>query len=199
MDALGRHPESGDPRLKLLLKDIREGMPEAGRQLVQLYGPLLLRVVRSRIEHRFRRRFDSADFTQAVWQSFFSQASELQFRTEAELVAYLSKMARNKVAIEQRTGKSERRDVQAEVVGEPAAAVLQHLRSPDPTPSAVMTAVEEQERLVESKGEMFRRAMALRVSGHSHDEIATQLGVTVRTIERFFAVLRTEVQKCRNT
>src|SRR4051812_9555119 len=54
-----------------LLREAQAGSPEAARELYDTYVAHVLRCVRNRMWHRLRSKFDSQDFVQQVWASFF--------------------------------------------------------------------------------------------------------------------------------
>src|SRR5438552_17620213 len=86
-----------------LMRRIQEGSEEAARQLVQQYGPHIFLVVRRRLPEKLRPRFDSADFVQSVWASFFANRAELgRFQNAENLIAFLVVLAQNKVIDETR-------------------------------------------------------------------------------------------------
>ena len=50
-----------------------------------------------------RSKFDSVDFVQMVWASFFANPEQIaKFKESEQLIAYLASMARNKVVEETR-------------------------------------------------------------------------------------------------
>ena len=55
-----------------LMEQIRDGSSTASHELVTKYGAHILRVVRQKLDKAFRPKFDSQDFVQAVWASFFA-------------------------------------------------------------------------------------------------------------------------------
>ena len=57
----------------LLMQSVREGSQEAARTLFERYGPHIRRVVRRKLHQKLRPQFDSVDFVQDVWASFFAQ------------------------------------------------------------------------------------------------------------------------------
>src|SRR5262245_56507736 len=81
-----------------LLARARAGDRGAIGQLVTEYSDPVRRVVRRLLQERLRRQFDSADFVQSVWASFVGlSAASYTFTTPEELVAFLSRVAYNKV------------------------------------------------------------------------------------------------------
>jgi len=83
-----------------LMQKIRQGSEDAAWQLVTRYGGALRQAVRRVLSARLRPKFDSADFVQIVWLSFFRvPAHRGQFDNPAALVAYLARMAQYKVGM----------------------------------------------------------------------------------------------------
>jgi RNA polymerase sigma-70 factor (ECF subfamily) len=60
-----------------LMEQLRQGSQDAAWELIEQYGPLVKRVVRRNLDHGLRSKFDSVDFVQAVWGSFFRNRTRL--------------------------------------------------------------------------------------------------------------------------
>ena len=111
-----------------LLRRVRGGDPDAAAELVQHYESAIRVAVRTRLsDPKLRRQFDSMDVCQSVLASFFLRAVAGQYdlRDPAQLVALLTKMAHNKLAMRARREYRQRRDVRrnvhlADVQPEPA-------------------------------------------------------------------------------
>src|SRR5438093_3787651 len=74
-----------------LMERVRRGSNGAAEELVARYGAHILRVVRAKLSKKLRPKFDSADFVQSVWASFFGGGSDIQeIRQEDGLAAYLA-------------------------------------------------------------------------------------------------------------
>src|SRR4051812_42556334 len=90
-------PGSEQP-IDVLMERICAGSDDAVRELLDAYGPALLQVIRRRLSQRLRSRFDSTDFTQAVWTSFFAvPLHTYRFKSPKALLAFLTELASNKV------------------------------------------------------------------------------------------------------
>ena len=77
-----------------LMRQVQAGSEEAARRLCDVYGSHILRVVRRRLPDHLRSKFDSIDFVQDVWASFFADPpQELGFDNPNALVAYLVRRA----------------------------------------------------------------------------------------------------------
>src|SRR5262245_48786451 len=95
-----------DPReFAGLMRRVSAGSQGAASELVERYGAHILRIVRRRLNRHLRTKFDSGDFVQAVWASFFALPLEQYNLEQSEaLVGLLYHLARNKVieAVRQR-------------------------------------------------------------------------------------------------
>src|SRR5262245_57197594 len=68
-------------------------------ELFRLYSKPIQQVVRRKLHSALRRRYDSVDFVQSVWKSFVQLPLEsYTFATPEDLVAFLSRIAYNKVS-----------------------------------------------------------------------------------------------------
>lgn len=83
------------------IEQVCAGSEEAARHLIDDYGPHIQRVVRRKLNHQMRSKFDSEDFVQMVWISFFAEPTRIaQFEQPDELIRYLAGMAMNKLTQE---------------------------------------------------------------------------------------------------
>jgi RNA polymerase sigma factor (sigma-70 family) len=155
---------------------IRAGDGLAAEELVCQYEPLIRREVRLQLEdRRLGRLFDSMDICQSVLKSFFVRTAAGQYDLDdpQQLVRLLVTMARNKLASEARRQHRQKRDTRR-VASD--AAILEGVRSPEPSPSQVISdrdlLAEVRRRLTDEE----RQITDLRGQGLEWEEIATQLG-----------------------
>jgi RNA polymerase sigma factor (sigma-70 family) len=166
-----------------LMERVRTGDPEVGKELFERYGKAIQMVVRYRLDHRLRSQFDSLDFAQDAWASFFRIPTDnYTFRTPEELMAFLSQVVRHKMidAYRKRCRRSkegERTFVRSESYDEEAPAR-------QPTPSQVAIVEEEWRRLLKDEPPEMQCALEMLREGYSRREIAEQLGLTVKSIQR---------------
>jgi len=170
-----------------LLEGVREGDDAAARQLVERYGPHVLRVVRRRLDRSLRSKFDSADFLQAVWASFFAIPDQnFTFDESGALVAFLVTLARNKVvdAVRQRL-RTQKYDVHRERDLDPEGPRRETaLAGREPTPSQIAIAREEWQRILQKQPAHYQGILHSRRQGQRPREIAEELGVSVKTVRR---------------
>lgn len=173
---------------RALIRRVRAGSQEAGWELVERYASHILRVVRRRLSREIRPKFDSMDFVQAVWMSFFNEPGKIcSFDRPEALVAFLATVARNKVIEENRRRLEYRKhavknECSLEKLTEHGFDAFGHHASP----SQFAMARERWEEMVEQLPEKYRQMIQLRYEGMSLEEIAAVLGVNERTVRRLF-------------
>ena len=182
------------------LARIRAGDQEAARELLARYEAEVRLVVRRQLPKLLRSRFDSIDFLQSVWGSFFRrvQAGPADFEDARHLVAFLAKAAKNKVIDEYRRAASRKQDMRRE---EPLAAGDggRGLDLPDggDSPSDLAEAHEAFDRLRDLMPEGRRAILDLKAGGLSSREVGARLGLSERTVQRVIDDLRQRVQDGR--
>src|SRR5271168_1329772 len=90
---------SNDDNFIDLMARAKSGDPAAIRVFLSRFEWEVQMMVRARLPKKLRTRFDSTDFTQAVWQSFFTDLRDKSpdFENVQHLRAFLSGVVRNKV------------------------------------------------------------------------------------------------------
>lgn len=172
---------TGPDEFRLLLDACRRRDTAATAELVHRYLPYVRAAVRRRLAGGMRGRFDSHDFTQDVWLSFFRTVIDRQdLADEGTLIAYLSQMARLKVAEEYRHQTTQKvgltRDTPLGSTGSPAGR--------EPTPSAAVMADDEWERLTAGLPDRERAMLRMLREGHTHADTAAAFGLSEKTIQR---------------
>src|ERR1700760_1718831 len=94
------------------LARIQAGDEAAARELLARYEAEVRLVVRRQLPRLLRSRFDSLDFLQSVWGSFFRRvrSGPAEFEDSRHLVAFLARAAKNKVIDEYRRAASRKQD-----------------------------------------------------------------------------------------
>lgn len=181
---------------RILLQRVGDGSEEAAWELVERYGDDIRRAVRRTLDRRLRSKFDSLDFVQLVWSSFFrTRGRAQQFNHPGELAAFLYKMARNKVGMETRRRlNTEKFDVKRE---RSLDDVPSHEESTaagrSDAPVDVAIAREQWNRIIQGKPEHYQKIIRMRLQGHTCNDIADSLDLGERTVRRFLKKL------CRDT
>jgi RNA polymerase sigma factor (sigma-70 family) len=182
---------TGPASIPDLLARIRAGDEGAARELLSRYESKVRLVVRRQLPKLLRSRFDSLDFLQSVWGSFFRRVKTgpTDLQEEQNLIAFLAWAARNKVIDECRRAVSQKQDVHREkrlgLEGD-----LEPPRSPADTPSQLAQAQETYDRLRDLLPNDRRVILELKAAGHSCKEIGDRLSLSERTVERALQDLR---------
>ena len=167
-----------------LMRRVREGSEEAAWELVRCYGGYVRRAVRRVLSQKMRAKFDSLDFVQLVWRSFFRARDEADcFEGPQHLVVFLAGVASKKVQSECR------RRLSTEKYGVEREVQMRHLDGRDVPRQAeavdIAIAQERWERFLEGQPARYRRILALKLQGHTPAEIGTILDLDPQTIRRF--------------
>jgi len=186
-------PQADDFAFDELWRAIQAGHSTEYRQLVGECTPYLLRVIRKRLDRRLRGRFDSMDFTQAVWLSFVAQLDALPvFSTVDELRAYLAQMASFKVIDEvRRQGEQGKRDISREFPLRSDEAVP--TPALHPTASQFAMANEQLEQLKAGRTPTHQQIIQLKFEGESVPGIAQAVGLSERQVRRVLLALEEDL------
>jgi len=194
---MGEESREGSRDLRALLARIRDGDEEAARELLARYESKVRLVVRRQLPRLLRSRFDSLDFLQSVWGSFFHRirTGPNDLEEERNLIAFLAWAARNKVIDEYRRAASQKQDIHRESPlkfaddGGP-----EDVAAAGETPSQVAEAREMYGRLKALLPEDRRVILELKAAGFSSKEIGDRLGVSERTVQRVLEDLRSRAR-----
>jgi RNA polymerase sigma-70 factor (ECF subfamily) len=180
------------------LARVQAGDEAAARELLARYESEVRLVVRRQLPRLLRSRFDSLDFLQSVWGSFFrrvrSASGPAEFEDSRHLVAFLARAAKNKVIDEYRRAASQKQDMHREepLWGEGGRA--KDVPAQTDSPSQVAEAREVFGRLRDLLPEDRRTILELKAEGLSSRDIGERLGVSERTVQRVLEDLRRRVR-----
>jgi RNA polymerase sigma-70 factor (ECF subfamily) len=190
----------GDDDFSDCLERAKAGDPAAIRRFLSRFEKEVRIMVRARLPRKLRSRFDSVDFVQAVWQSFFSDLNhhELNFDSERHLRKFLAGVVRNKVFEQhRRMTRTEKYDLAREerlYVRRGDRDVPREVISPEPSPSQAAQASDRLEQLKAGCSPLEIDVITLRYQGLTFAEIATQTGVNERTARRIIDSARCRLE-----
>jgi RNA polymerase sigma factor (sigma-70 family) len=185
-----------DPdELQTLLRRARKGSQEAARQLFDRYAePVRFHIRRRmRVQGKIRRAFDSEDFLQRVFKSFFvNELHHRAFDGPAQFLAFLRAMADNTVRDEMRAQfESQKRDLGRQCsVDDAAIAPDRDLVARHPSPAETAAANDYRDHLRQRLPERLRPYFELLCQGCSAAEMARRLGKHETTIRRMLQQVR---------
>jgi RNA polymerase sigma factor (sigma-70 family) len=191
---------SGDDEFSDYMARAKAGDPAAIRDFLSRYDQEVRIMVRARLPKKLRAQFDSIDFVQAVWQSFFSdfQRPERDFESEQHLRKFLAGVVRNKVFEQhRRLTRTEKYDLAREerlYVRRGDRDVPREVISPEPSPSQAVQASDRLEQLTAGCSPLEVEVITLRHQGMTFTEIATRTGVNERTARRIIDSARARLE-----
>jgi RNA polymerase sigma factor (sigma-70 family) len=169
-----------------LLEGLRDKNPASTDEMYRLYGPFIRAAVRRQLHPRLRTRFDSLDFVQDVWASFFALPTErYHFDTPQALQAFLVRMAYNRVieVFRQRFG-TQKDDITRETSSDEEDDMRVQIPSNSPTPSQWVIAGETWEQLLSRLPSAHRKILERLREGYTYEDIARLSNVSVSTVDR---------------
>lgn len=180
-----------------LMQRVLDGSDEAAKELFDNYAPCLVHAIRRRLSQRMRSRFDTQDFAQDVWASFFAEAPDKRaFDTPDALLAFLTVLAQNKIsdAARQRT-HAQKCDVNRELSLDDSQGVVDkgRLMGNDATPSQILMGQEEWLEFFHKQRPVYQRVLILLRAGKTHEQIAREMKVDRRTVDRIVGRLAREM------
>ena len=187
----GREDDAGSDLPRFLAR-IQSGDESAAVELLKRYEAEVRLVVRRQLPRLLRSRFDSIDFLQSVWGSFFRRVrtGPAEFEDSRHLVAFLARAAKNKVIDEYRRAASQKQDMHREEGLWSEGGRARDLPAQIDSPSEVAQAHEAFGRLQDLLPEERREVLVLKAEGLSSRDIGERLGVSERTVQRLLEDLR---------
>ena len=191
MTVVNPYPDEGSD-ISGFLARIQSGDEAAARELLTRYEAEVRLVVRRQLPRLLRSRFDSLDFLQSVWGSFFRRvrSGPAEFEDSRHLVAFLARAAKNKVIDEYRRAASRKQDMHREEPLWTEGTRPKEVAADIDTPSEVAQAHEAFVRLRELLPVERRTILELKAEGLSSRDIGERLGISERTVQRVLEDLR---------
>lgn len=190
------------PEFQELIAQIKAGSEDAVGVLMEHYADAINKVIRRRLNVRMRSQYDTADFSQIVWASFFADLDRLSgCKSSSDLQSLLTTMARNKVVDEYRARlERQQRDLKREQrIERGDSATNIPIESGEATPSYIVSMREQWDRLLQALPERHRKMIVLRASGFTFKEIAEKVDMNERTIRRVFNSIQQRMPRIRGT
>ena len=182
---------------RTLMQRAFEGSAEAAQELIAKYGEFIIRAVRKRLSQKLRPRFDSIDFVQDVWASFY-RGSEREFESPEHLIAFLTRVAQNKVIDAAREGlQTLKRDATRErplINPAPDDKPDQPVFARDGTPSETAIGREVWEQMLQDQPPVYRLVLSRLRDGSTQSEVASELNLPRKTVQR---ILQRALEKTR--
>ncbi len=183
-----------------LMARAKAGDPSAIRDFLVRFEPEVRMMVRARLPKKLRSQFDSLDFVQAVWQSFFSDMAQdtPDFLKVEHVHGFLAGVVRNKVYEQHRKlTRSAKYDISREerlYIRRGDRDVPREVISPDPSPSQAAQASDRLAQLTEGRSASEVKMITLRREGLTYEEIAVRMGVDEKAVRRTIESARARME-----
>jgi RNA polymerase sigma factor (sigma-70 family) len=178
-----------------LFRQAQAGSEEAATTLFEHWGVPLLHVIRHRLSHPLRRIFDSDDFLLETFaEALIRKLNEDVFKSPQTLLAYLQKMAVNKVRDAERKYLGTQRYNIGNDVPLDGLGPQPDVPSKEPPPLAKLISKELVEeaftQVVERLPPFYRNIVQLLLDGRTPKEIAAETGVKQKDVYRLIQRIR---------
>jgi RNA polymerase sigma factor (sigma-70 family) len=201
IEGRGDEVMSNDHEFNDLLRRAMAGDDKAIRDFLSRFEQEVQTMVRSRLPKKLRTQFDSTDFVQSVWKSFFVDSDCRDFDNVEHLRGFLFGMVRNKVSEQHRrltkTGKYDLAREERLYVRRGEREVPREVLSPEPSPSAAVQAADRMAQLTAGRTPLEIEVLTLRRQGLTFAEIGERTGINERTVRRMIESIRSAVESLR--
>ena len=190
------------PELSLpdLMSRLRQGDPEAARQLFDRFSHRLIGLAQAHLDRRLRGKVDGEDVMQSVFKSFFriQREESLAFSEWDDLWSLLAVITLRKcghrAAYYQAACRDVRRESTSSANDDEADAGWEAIAH-EPSPLQALILGEAVEEMLRSLDERDRELATLALQGFTRQEIAEQIGCTERTVYRVLERLRRHLER----
>ncbi len=176
-----------------LMDRVRQRDPQAIRELLESFSPIVVAAVRRSLTAETRRDFDSSDFAQIVWGSVLTDLQRIEsIDSPQRLAKLLIKIARHKVIDQhRRQHRTQKRDAGTRVPleGDHVEPRIVDRGRGEATPSEHAIASELWDRLLAKTPAHYRPILQMRRDGLDCAQIAERLKIHERTVRRLLEKL----------
>jgi RNA polymerase sigma factor (sigma-70 family) len=201
---MGYLPMSTAPTVSHWIAGLKEGNADAAQRLWERYAMGLVELARRRLRDAPKRMADEEDIATSVFHSLCRGAAEgrLQnIKNRDDLWWLLLAITKQKVVDHVRRERAQKRGAHV-TQSETAIATsgsrsngftLDCLVGDEPTPEFLVMLAEESQRLIGLlRDERLRRIAISRIEGYTVPEIAAEMAVSTRSVERKLKLIRTK-------
>ncbi len=172
-----------------LLADLKAGNQEALEEIWQACSSELGQLARAVMTNRPKRFTDEEDVLQSVFLSLLQKKKDTFPDNRRDLWRLLLSMTFKRMATHARREMAQKRGG-----GRTPASLFDEIANRKPTPEDLAILSDTTERELEGLGDelQLREVALLTLDGHKPDEIANQLKMTVRAVQRRLVIIRSK-------
>lgn len=195
--------DSFDESVTQWIDNLKQGDDDAARQLWQRFFERLVGVARRKLGTTRRRMADEEDVALNALNALFAGATKGRFEQLTDrddlwrlLVAITAKEAATQMRREGRLKRGGGQVRGESIFGAADNAIpnaFDQVLNHEPTPEFLVMITEEHQRLLASlRDDKVRQVAIRRMEGYSNEEIADQLKMSLRSVERKLKLIRDE-------
>ena len=186
-----------DNKTRHLVALAQEGDESALNQLCKVYGMRVLWIIRLRMGRELRSKLESMDLVQDVLMSALKDLGTFKYKTEGDLLRWLSRIAENRLRGHLQRFHANKRDIRKEVrlngyrptAEDSVVTALDAVVTT--TPSAIMSKREDLDKLAKAIDALkpeYRQVIVLtKIEGLSYKEIGEKLGKSADAARMLFS------------
>lgn len=177
------------------LQSVQDGNAEAAARLFEHYAQRLARLAEQHLSRKLAGRLDGEDMVQSVFRTFFRRSAQGEFQVDssAQIWKLLVKITLMKARAKGRYHTAGMRNAKVEVSDVDARLPEPTAHEPGPLEAAALA--DQIEALLRGLPPLYSNVLEMRLRGYSAAEIAPELGVSRRTVERALNLLQQRLAK----
>lgn len=183
------------------IEDLKAGEDEAARRLWDRYFQRLVRVARRKLHSAQRRVADEEDVALCAFHALCAGAAAGRFEkleSREDLWSLLVAIAGKKAVDQVRSQTSKKRgagEIRGNSIfaknGTAAVGGFEEVIADQPTPEFLAMIEEEHARLLEVlRDDVQRDIVRCRLAGYGNEQIAKEIGISLRSVERKLRIIR---------
>jgi len=175
-----------------LIDRARDGDDDAVNAIVTRYEPEIRRSVRAFLGPLLRPYVDSTDIAQSIYMTLLAGLRESKFDlgSPEKLVALATRMAKLRVADHWRKIKRRDKLLHERVEAGDLSTLVASATEPADDPARIVAHLDQVEHALSGLEDLDRRALELRLLGHSTAEAAAALGMQANVLRARLSRLR---------
>jgi RNA polymerase sigma factor (sigma-70 family) len=159
----------------------------------QTYSPALRRLANKQMSPALKQRVDPDDVVQSACRTFFRRARQEQFQLEdsAALWRLLCAVTLTKVRQHARFHRRKRRGMDREIsINASESGGIASPVDPGPAPDEAVAFADQLQHLLQELDDEELRLIQLKLEGRDHEQIASILQCSTRSVRRLLAKIR---------